>query len=104
MDWHAAIKPARVGVSIDVEVVPGSSESLFPVGYNAWRMRLEAKVKAPPQDGAANAELCALAAEVLGVPPAALSVSSGEKSRKKTLLARGLTVEQARARLAEYFA
>lgn len=102
--WQDAIKPARVGISLDVEVVPGSSESLFPVGYNEWRVRLEAKVKAPPQDGAANAELIGLVARVLGAPASAVSVSSGHTSRKKTLLVRGATLEQAHAALAEYFA
>lgn len=94
------MKPARDGVSLDVEVVPASRESRFPAGYNAWRGRIEAKVRAPPEDGKANAELCALVADALGVPPAAVRVTAGHASRRKTLGVAGLTVDEAAARLA----
>ena len=96
---RAAIKPARDGVSLDVEVVPGSRESRFPAGFNAWRARIEAKVRAPPEDGQANAELCALVADALGVPVSAVRVSAGRASRRKTLLVSGLGVDEAARRL-----
>lgn len=98
-DWRAAVKPARDGASLDVEVVPGARESRFPAGYNAWRARIEAKVRAPPEDGQANAELCALVAAALGVPPSAVRVSAGHTSRRKTLLVAGLGVDEVLARL-----
>lgn len=98
-----AVKSGQGGVILDVEVVPGSRESRFPTGFNPWRGRIEAKVRAPPQEGQANAELCALVAVALGVPTANVTVSSGQTSRKKGILARGLSVETARARLAGHF-
>lgn len=99
-DWRACIKPARSGVSLDVEVVPGSRESRFPAGFNPWRGRLEAKVRAPPEGGQANAELVDLVAAALGVPAARVRVGAGHTSRRKTLLADGVAVEEVVARLA----
>lgn len=100
MDLAPAVKPARDGVSLDVEVVPGSRASRFPAGYNEWRGRIEAKVRAPPEDGKANAELCGLVADALGVPPAAVRVTAGHASRRKTLAVAGLTVDEAVGKLA----
>jgi len=99
--WRAAVRPAKVGVNLDVEVVPGSSESRFPCGYNDWRKRLEAKVRAPPSQGQANAELEGLVAAALTVAPAAVRVSSGLKSRQKGITIAGLSCEEAVARLAK---
>ena len=98
--WDEAVKPAADGVLLELEVVPGSRESLFPAGYNAWRGRLEAKVRAPPEDGQANAELCRLVADALDVPASHVRVTSGHTSRRKGVTIVGLTVEQAKARLA----
>ena len=103
MDWRAAVKPAQGGVALDVEVVPGARESRFPAGFNEWRGRIEAKVRAPPEDGQANAELARLVADALGVPPASVRVTSGATSRRKTLLVTGLAKAEAERRLAERF-
>lgn len=100
MDWRASLKPAKDGVALEVEVVPGSRESRFPAGFNPWRGRLEAKVRAPPEDGKANAELCALVADALGVPASSVAVTSGATSRRKTLTVRGLDRVACEARLA----
>lgn len=100
MDWRVAIKPSREGVVLDVEVVPGARESRFPAGFNPWRGRLEAKVRAPPQDGEANAELCALVATALGVAPSAVRVASGRTSRRKGVAVGGLSAEEVARRLA----
>ena len=97
--WRDAVKPAKEGVALDVDVVPGSRESRFPAGYNAWRARIEAKVRAPPEEGQANAELCALVADALGIPVASVRVTSGHTSRRKTLHAGGLTRAAALAAL-----
>lgn len=104
VDWRSAVKAGRDGCVLDVEVVPGSRESRFPVGFNAWRGCLEAKVRAPPEDGKANAELCALVAATLDVPPARVRVTSGQTSRRKSLAVEGLAPEQARERLEMHLA
>lgn len=99
VDWRVAVKPAKEGASLEVEVVPGSRESRFPAGFNAWRGRVEAKVRAPPEDGKANAELCGLVADALGVAASSVTVSSGHTSRRKTLLVRGMEAAALEARL-----
>lgn len=98
--WASAVKASKEGVALDVEVVPGSRESRFPAGFNEWRGRLEAKVRAPPTEGQANAELARLVADALGVPAARVRVTSGHASRRKTLTVDGVGVEAAVARLA----
>lgn len=95
-----AVKPAKDGVSLDVEVVPGASASEFPAGYNPWRKRIEARVAAPPEKGEANAELAQLVARYFGAPARAVEVTSGHTARRKTLLVRNLKVEDALSRLA----
>lgn len=100
MEWRDAVKPAKAGCALEVEVVPGSRESRFPAGFNAWRGRLEAKVRAPPEEGQANAELVSLVASALGVPASRVRVGAGHTSRRKTILVEGLAPEQAIALLA----
>lgn len=102
-DWRRALKPARDGVALDVEVVPGSRASRFPAGYNAWRGRIEAKVRAPPEDGKANEELVGLVAAALGLPAGSVRVTAGATSRRKTLHVAGATLAEAAARLAAHF-
>lgn len=100
MDVAKAVRPTRDGgVAIDVEVVPGARESRFPAGYNAWRARIEAKVRAPPEDGQANAELVRLVATALGVAPARVRVTSGATSRRKTITVDGLSPDDILRRL-----
>lgn len=97
--WRDAVKQAKGGALLEVEVVPAASESRFPAGFNAWRGRIEAKVRAPPEDGRANAELCALVAEALGVASAHVRVASGATSRRKGIHVAGMTPAQACALL-----
>ena len=99
-DWVEAIKRAHQGVTLELDIVPGARESRFPAGFNAWRGRLEAKVQALPEDGQANAALCRLVADALGVPLAGVRVTAGHTSRRKSVFVAGLTLEQATARLA----
>ena len=91
-DAHALARD--LGVAIEVEVVPGSSESRFPAGYNEWRKRIEAKVKAPPEEGKANAELTSLVADAVGVPGARVRVTTGHASRRKTVAVLGASLAQ----------
>jgi len=103
--WQDAVKPAKGGAAVEVEVVPGSRESRFPAGYNPWRGRIEAKVKAPPEEGKANAELCGLAADAFGLPHASVRVTSGQTSRRKTLhvaLEPAAAIERLRGRMAAW--
>jgi uncharacterized protein len=48
------------------------------------------RVAAPPVDGKANAAVCALVAELAGVPRSAVTVLRGASRRDKLLEVRGL--------------
>lgn len=50
-----------------------------------WNDRLKVALRAPPQDGRANAELCGLLAEALGLRASALEIVAGARSRQKEI-------------------
>ena len=65
--------------TLRVKVKPNALE---PQSDGTWL----ARVKAPPVDGKANAELVRLIAEQLGVPRACVEIKSGGASRLKVVL------------------
>ncbi len=60
---------------------------------------LKIKLKAPPVDGAANAELVRFVAEQLGVRLAAVTITSGLTSRRKIVVVAGIRERDALGRL-----
>ena len=60
---------------------------------------LKVKLRAPPVDGKANAELCRFLAEALELPRSAVTVATGDTSRHKRIAIAGLDLSQVRARL-----
>lgn len=50
----------------------------------------QAKLKSPPVDGKANAELIALVAERFGCPKSAVSIKSGASGRMKLVQIKGV--------------
>jgi uncharacterized protein (TIGR00251 family) len=91
-----AITQREDGVSFGVHAKPKSSRSKL-LGVKDGR--LEVALKAPPVDGAANAELLKLLAKQLGVRRAALSLRTGQSGRRKVVQVSGLTPAALRARL-----
>ena len=84
------------GVLITVRVVPRSGRSgLAGTRGEAVLVRLNAA----PVDGAANAELIELIADAVGVPKRAVSITSGAKSRSKTVHVIGVSEDHVRATL-----
>lgn len=78
------------GLRLFVRVQPKASRAGFDGAREGadGRVRLIAKVRAAPDKGAANSELCALTAKALGVPKSTVSVIAGASQREKTLLVR----------------
>ena len=70
-------------VRLKVKVVPKSGRSEI-AGVMADGA-LKVKVHSPPERGKANAEVCALVAEALGVKPRNVVILSGETSPLKQL-------------------
>lgn len=90
------IAPTAGGVLIDVRVIPRAAQSgLAGTRDGALLVRL----KAPPVEGAANAELVEVLARALGVPRRAVTIASGERARRKRVRVEGVTVDAVEARL-----
>jgi uncharacterized protein len=75
------------GVTFEVVVVPRASRSKV-VGLHGTALKLT--LAAPPVDGEANAELCALLAKALGVAKRAVRIVHGEHSKTKTVQVDGI--------------
>ena len=96
----AAVKPwtaAGTGIKLRVRLTPKSSrdhiEGIEGIEEVAAGPALKARVRAVPEDGKANAAIAALVADWLGVPKRTVTVTSGQKSRIKTLNIAGNTAE-----------
>ena len=60
---------------------------------------LRVRVTAPPVDGKANSALERLLARALDVPRTSVAVVAGQRSREKTILIDGLSLDEAVTRL-----
>lgn len=80
-----------------VRVQPRSSRNAVQVVEGTVKVWLTA----PPTDGQANAALCELIADRVGVPKSAVSVIRGHSSRDKTLRIDGLSAAEIGERIAE---
>ena len=83
--------------TIDIRVIPRASTSRVDgTRGGAWLVRL----RTPPIDGAANAELIEVLASTLQIPKRDISIVSGETSRLKRVRISGLDAAIVAARLA----
>ena len=60
---------------------------------------IKIKVAAVPEDGKANAELCAFVAAKLGLAKSKVNVIKGQTSRDKVIAAEGFSESEIRAKL-----
>jgi uncharacterized protein (TIGR00251 family) len=81
------------GITLTLHIQPGAKKTEVAGLYgDALKIRLAA----PPVDGKANAALIGFLAERLGVAKAAVSLKSGQTSRRKVLEVLELSAEDAR--------
>ena len=85
-----------ISCRLKVKAVPGASRSEI-VGRLGEALKI--RVAAPPEGGKANREILELLAEKLGLPATGVSLVSGAASPAKVVALRGVTAEQAWARL-----
>lgn len=86
----------RDGAVLSVVVTPRSGRTGFDrIEGDAVRVKLAA----PPVDGAANTALIKFLADRLDLPRSAITMLSGETSRRKRLLLRGIAPDEVRAAL-----
>lgn len=90
------IRETANGLSFAVRVVPGASkDEAAGIQDDALKVRLTA----PAVEGKANRACIEFLAGLLGVRRSALSIASGEKSRRKTVTVEGMTRGELEARL-----
>ena len=90
------IREKAGGVQFAVRVIPGASKNEV-AGIQDGALKL--KLTAPPVEGKANRACVDFLAGLLGVRRSALEITSGEKSRKKTVTVTGLSRVELEERL-----
>jgi uncharacterized protein (TIGR00251 family) len=98
-----AIKSSNQGVLLCLHVVPGSSEAVFPAGYNQWRKCIEIKVRSEAKDNKANNEVVETVAGFFQMPIKEVILVSGQKNREKTVCLRKISIDMVCSRLEESF-
>jgi uncharacterized protein (TIGR00251 family) len=77
---------------LNVKVVPGASKTELAGIYDG---RLRIKIAAAPEDGKANECLAAFLSKLLGCRKKEITITSGERSHRKTLSLPALYAEKA---------
>ncbi|MFW6121829.1 MAG: DUF167 domain-containing protein [Petrotogales bacterium] len=93
MNYKNAISTSNNEVQIKLRVIPGSSNSVFPAGYNQWRGCIEIKVKSMPQDNKANNEVIDKIASYFDILPKDMAVIHGQKSREKIVSIKNIPIK-----------
>lgn len=88
--WHDAVEEAAGGARLLLDVTPGAKDERFPDGFDPWRTRIGLRVRAPAQDGAANADVVRVLAAFFRHPTARVHIESGALDRRKAVRLMGL--------------
>ena len=92
------LRVAAGGVTLAVRAQPGAKKSAITGIYGEGvTAQLKIAVHAPAIEGRANAALMAFVAEMFGLPKNGVELISGDTSRSKVLLLRGISIAQAEA-------
>jgi uncharacterized protein len=96
------LRAARDGVTLAVRAQPGAKKTVVVGAYGEGASaQLKIAVHAPPIEGRANAELIAFLGEVFELPKSAVELASGETSRSKIFLLRGISLAHAESVLSQ---
>lgn len=82
------LKETPEGVVLPVKITPKSGRNQI-VGWEGNELKI--KIAAIPEDGAANKELIAYLARVLGVSKSNIQLVAGQSSRHKRLIIRTIS-------------
>jgi hypothetical protein len=97
------LRSTASGVTLAVRAQPGAKKTAITGVYGeGLAAQLKIAVHAPPLEGRANQALIAFLAELFSLPKNAIELVSGELSRSKVLLLRGVTAEMARQALNKF--
>ncbi|MHB8781124.1 MAG: DUF167 domain-containing protein [Candidatus Geothermincolia bacterium] len=89
-ETEAPFRAVAGGVEIAVKLKPGSSRKGI-AGVEGERLAVT--VHARPTGGEANRALIRVLADAIGVPPSSVVITGGVKSRAKTVLVEGVSLE-----------
>ncbi|XXF75471.1 DUF167 domain-containing protein [Myxococcaceae bacterium GXIMD 01537] len=90
----AWLRPVAEGVELAILVQPRASRTRV-VGEHDGQLKVQ--LAAPPVDGEANAALVEFLAKALGVPRRQVELVSGDASRRKRVVVRGIDAARAEA-------
>jgi uncharacterized protein (TIGR00251 family) len=91
------LRSTPAGVTLAIRAQPGAKKTAITGVYGEGAAaQLKIAVHAPPLEGRANQALVAFLAETFAVPKSAVEVLTGELSRSKVFLLRGVTIERAK--------
>jgi uncharacterized protein (TIGR00251 family) len=90
------LRESKKGLTFDIQVIPHASRSEL---MNVQDGVLKIKVTAPPVEGAANEACIKLLAKELGLKKSHLEISSGAKSRKKTVMIKNISKEELQTKI-----
>jgi uncharacterized protein (TIGR00251 family) len=92
------LRENAVGVTLAVRAQPGAKKTAITGIYGEGATaQLKIAVHAPPIEGRANLALTAFLAELFSLPKSAVELVTGELSRSKVFLLRGVTLANANA-------
>ena len=94
------IREVAAGVTLAVRAQPGAKKTAIVGVYGEGdSAQLKIAVQAPPLEGRANEALVTFLAETFGIPKRSIELVSGDLSRSKVFLLRGVSAHQVRLRL-----
>lgn len=97
------LRAAAAGVTLAVRAQPGAKKTAITGVYGEGATaQLKIAVQAPPLEGRANEALIAFLSKTFGLPKSAVKLVSGELSRSKVFLLKGITLAQANAVLVRH--
>ena len=82
------LRESKKGLTFDIQVIPHASRAEIA---GAQEGAFKIKVTAPPVEGAANEACIKLLARELGLKKSQMEISSGAKSRKKTVMIKDIS-------------
>ena len=92
------LRAANGGVTLSVRAQPGAKKtSIVGVYGEGTTARLKIALQAQPIEGRANSALIEFLAELFGVSKRSVELVSGQLSRSKVFLIRGVTLQHAEA-------
>ncbi len=92
------LRETQGGVTLAVRAQPGAKRTAIVGTYGEGpAAQLKIAVHAPPIEGRANAALVEFLAETFSVTKSAVELTTGELSRSKVFLLRGVTLAVAEA-------